>query len=73
MDAKMLSPLEHVAGGQITGGISLHTADGGKTYTTKGAKIKGMMVTSMSFITKDHALATAVNALQICSLLELGA
>ena len=31
------------------------------------------MITAMSFITPSHGFATAVNALQICSLLEYGA
>ena len=40
MDVKMLSTTEHIAGGQVKGGITLHTEDAGKTYTTKGANIK---------------------------------
>ena len=40
MDVKMLSTTEHIAGGQLKGGITLHTEDAGKTYTTKGANIK---------------------------------
>ena len=39
----------------------------------KGAGVKGQAITAMSFVTETHGFATAVNGLQICSLLEFGA
>jgi len=72
MAAKMFSTTAHVAGGMMKDGISLHTTDGGKTYTKKGSKVKGMSITAMSFVTPDHAFATSISSLQICSLLEFG-
>lgn len=72
MTAKMFDGNSHVAGGKLAKGISLHTADGGKTYAAKGSKISGQSITSMSFVTPTHGFATTVNALQICSLLEWG-
>jgi len=72
MTAKMLSVDAHVAAGRLDQGVALHTSDAGQTYTKLGSKVKGQMITSMSFITPTHALATAVNSLQICSLLEYG-
>lgn len=72
MAVRMRSATSHVAGGRLATGISLHSADGGKTYTAKGASIKGQMITDFSFITDTHAFATSVNQLQICSLLEYG-
>ena len=70
MAAKMLSATSHVAGGRLSAGLSYHSTDGGKTYVMKGSKVKGQMITDLSFITDTHAFATAVNNLQICSLLE---
>jgi len=71
MAVKALSTTEHHVGGRLEDGISLHSADGGKTYEKLGADIRGQMITSLSFPTPNHAFATSVNALQICSLLEL--
>ena len=46
--AKIFSETEHVAGGKLTGGLAVHTTDGGKTYVTKGAGVKvPMMITAM--------------------------
>jgi len=70
MAAKALSKSEHHVGGLLSGGVGLHTVDGGATYTEAGAKVKGQMITSLSFPTPTHGFATAVNNLQICSLLE---
>jgi len=73
MAAKMFSAHEHVAGGRLPTGLTLHSTDAGKTYATKGATIKGQAITAMSFVSPTHGFATAVNGLQICSLLEYGA
>ena len=72
MAARMLSATEHFAGGMLAPGVALHTTDGGKTYEKQGSAIKGQMITAMSFITPTHGFATAINQLQICSLLEFG-
>ena len=73
MAVKMFSASEHAVGGRLQGGLSMHTADGGKTYVKKGAGVKvPMMITSMSFLGKHHGFATSINNLQICSLLEFG-
>jgi hypothetical protein len=72
MAATMLSKTEHMAGGRLGQGVSLHSTDGGNTYTPLGLKIRGQQITDMSFISPTHAFATAVNSLQICSLLEFG-
>ena len=61
-----------MAGGRVEGGISLHSKDAGQTYAKQGAAIRGQSITSMSFVTPTHGFATAVNSLQICSLLEFG-
>ena len=72
MAVTMLSATEHHAGGKLAEGVSLHTVDGGATYTATGKSIKGQQITDMSFISPTHGYATAVNFLQICSLLEFG-
>jgi len=70
MPVKMLSKMELHVGGRLETGVGLHSTDGGATYTAVGTGVKGQMITSMTFPTATHGFATAVNNLQICSLLE---
>lgn len=73
MAAKMFSATEHVAGGRLEGGLSLHSTDAGKTYTKKGSHVRlPMAITAVSFLSPTHGFATAINKLQLCSLLEFG-
>ena len=52
--------------------IALRTTDDGKTFADEGATsgVIGHMITSMDFSSETRGLATSVNALQLCSLLE---
>ena len=72
MAAKALSDTEHHVGGMGQGWVALHSTDAGKSYGKLGSKIRGQMITSMSFIKGSHAFATSISQLQICSLLEYG-
>ena len=73
MAAKAFSPTEHAAGGRFEGGLSLHTSDSGKTYAKKGGHVSvPMAITAFSFVSPTHGFATAINKLQLCSMLEFG-
>lgn len=78
MAARMLSATEHWVGGTSKSGglvaptLLLHSKDAGKTYTNENSGIVGQMVTSFDVVSADHAYATAINALQVCALLEYG-
>lgn len=76
MAAKMISQNEHWAGGSSKVGglaapvLALHSKDAGGTYANEGNGVTGQMITAMDFVSTNHAYATTVNALQVCSLLE---
>jgi photosystem II stability/assembly factor-like uncharacterized protein len=78
MSARMLSQTEYWAGGTTKSGgfanpaLALHSTDGGSTHTNEGTNIKGQMITSMDFLSPEHAYATAITSLQVCNLLEFG-
>merc|ERR1712100_530422 len=76
--ARMLSTTEYWAGGTTKSGgfanpaLALHSTDGGATHTNEGTNIKGQMITSMDFLSPQHAYATSITSLQVCNLLEFG-
>jgi photosystem II stability/assembly factor-like uncharacterized protein len=78
MSARMLSATEYWAGGTTKAGgfmapsLLIHSQDAGQTHTNEGSGITGQMITSMDFISPEHAYATSITALQVCNLLELG-
>jgi len=77
--ARMLSATEHWAGGTTKAGgllapaLLLHSKDAGKTYANENHGLVGLMVTALDFLSPEHAYATAVNAAQLCSILEYAA
>jgi len=77
MAAKMLSKMEHWAGGTTKAGglvaplLALHSTDGGETWANdpSSSKVLGQMITAFDFV-DGVGYATTVNALQISSLLK---
>lgn len=76
MAAGMVSATEHWAGGTTKVGsfagaiLALHSTDSGTTYNNEHGGVVGEMITALDFVSGSHAYATAVSALQVCSLLE---
>jgi len=76
---KMLSRLEHWAGGTTATGaplaplLALHSTDGGATYANDHGGVRGQAITALDFPAPTRGYATSVNALQLSSLLEFPA
>merc|ERR1712160_83930 len=78
MTARMISQTEYLAGGSTQQGgmfapaLILRSKDAGATHVNEGASGMGNSLTSMDCLSADHCYATALSALQICNILELG-
>jgi len=78
MTARMISQTEYLAGGSTQQGgmfapaLILRSKDGGATHVNEGASVMGNSLTSIDCLSADHCYATALSALQICNILELG-
>merc|ERR1711957_818276 len=74
----MISQTEYLAGGSTQQGgmfapaLILRSKDGGATHVNEGASVMGNSLTSIDCLSADHCYATALSALQICNILELG-
>jgi len=78
MTARMISQTEYLAGGSTQQGgmfapaLILRSKDAGATHVNEGASVMGNSLTSIDCLSADHCYATALSALQICNILELG-